>query len=135
MLDLMLASRWEDGEPLTDRQIQDQIFTFLMAGHETTAKALTWALHLLDENPAAGALVRDEATRVLPEAAPTMRDVSDLTYTWMAIQEALRLYPPAWLVSRTAMFDDVLGGYTVPAGSLVVVSPYLVHRHPERHVL
>jgi cytochrome P450 len=59
-----------------------------------------------------------------------MRDVSNLTYAWMAIQEALRLYPPAWLVSRTAMFADVLGGYAVPAGSLVVISPYLVHRHP-----
>jgi len=129
LLSILMAARWADGSQLSEREIRDQIFTFLMAGHETTAKCLSWALFLLHQNPEAHQRVREEASLVLAGRVPTARDVADLEFTWMVLQEGMRLYPPVWLMSRRAVDDDVLGGYRVPRGSLVVVSPYVMHRH------
>lgn len=111
------------------RMLRDEIVTFLMAGHETTAKALTWAMHLLAGHPAVCVRVRAEAQAGLASAAPA-QVLDTLPYTWQVLQEVLRLYPPVWLMSRRALRTFTLGDYTVEAGSLVVISPYLLHRHP-----
>lgn len=131
LLSLLLTAVDETtGDPLTEGQIRDQIFTFLMAGHETTAKALTWTLYLLDRHPEVQARARTEAVAVLSDKTPTVAMVEALDECWMVIQEAMRLYPPVWTMTRVAIQDDVVGGYAVRAGSLVVMNPYTVHRHP-----
>lgn len=129
MLSMLIDARHADGSPLSDAEIRDQIFTFLMAGHETTAKSLTWALYLLDRHPEFRPWLREEARRVLPAngAAPA---VERLERTWMFLQESMRLYPPVWLMSRIAAADDVIDGYPIAQGTLVVISPYVVHRDP-----
>ncbi len=103
-----------DGE-----EIRDQVLTMLMAGHETTAKALSWTSYLLDAHPDVGARLDAELART--DDPPLLAHV---------VAEAMRLYPPVWLVSRTALADDEIDGYHVPAGALVCISPYLLHRHP-----
>lgn len=126
---LLAARDQETGEGLTDRQVRDQVMTLLMAGHETTAKALTWCIWALHENPAEADAVRAEIRAALAGATPTAADVDRLPYTASVVQETLRLYPPVWIMSRVARHEDGIGGYAVPAGSLVLVSPYAVHRH------
>jgi len=103
-----------------DREIRDQVLTMLMAGHETTAKALSWTSYLLDEHP-------DVAARLDRELARDPRT----PFTLQVVQESMRLYPPVWLISRVATVDDEIDGFPVPAGALVCISPYLLHRHPE----
>ncbi len=131
MLAMMLAARREgSGAALTQKQISDQIFTFLMAGHETTAKALTWTLYLLARHPAALERAQADSDGFPVDAEDPEEAVSRLDYGWMVLQESLRLYPPAWIVSRMACTDHRLGPYPIPAGTLVIVCPYLIHRHP-----
>jgi cytochrome P450 len=129
----MLMSAYDErtGEGMSDHQLRDQIFTLLMAGHETTAKALTWTLYLLDQNPGAAVRLRAELDATLGGRTPTYQDLSNLPYTWMVIQEAMRIYPPVWLVSRLCRADDVIGSYLIPSGTLVIVSPYTMHRHKD----
>jgi cytochrome P450 len=113
------------------RMLREEIVTFLMAGHETTAKALTWAAYLLAAQPAVRARVRAEAAASL--GAPMEandRTLVALAYTWQVLQEAMRLYPPVWMMSRRALATFELGGYTIPQGTLLIVSPYFLHRHP-----
>jgi cytochrome P450 len=110
--------------------VRDQIFTYLMAGHETTAKALTWTLYLLDRDPEVLARLRREVDRVVGEGPVTAVCIEGLGYARMVLQEAMRLFPPVWLMSRRCIRDEALDGYLVPAGTLVVVSPYTLHRHP-----
>ncbi|MCL2729748.1 MAG: cytochrome P450 [Actinomycetia bacterium] len=131
LLDAMLGARDEHGDALSDRELHDQVLTMVMAGHETTAKALSWTLHLLDRHPEHAARVRDEIDRVVGDRLPTAADLSRLTYTRQCLDEAVRLFPPVWLISRMAVDDDVLGGLRIPAGTLVCVSPWTMHRHPE----
>ncbi|HEV7784537.1 MAG TPA: cytochrome P450, partial [Thermoanaerobaculia bacterium] len=131
LLALLLAVRdAETGVPLDDRRLRDQIVTFLVGGGETTGQAIGWTLYLLDRHPEALAEVATEAATVLGAAPADLATVGRLEYTWMAIQEAMRLYPPVWLMSRIARADDVVAGWRVAAGNLVVMSPYMVHRHP-----
>ncbi len=125
-LALLLAS----GE-LSDRQVRDQIITLLLAGHETTAKAMSWTLYLLSQHPAVEERVCAEIATVLGGATPTVEGVEQLPYTWQVIQEALRLYPPVWILSRRATATDEVLGYEIPAGSTILVSPYAMHRHPQ----
>jgi cytochrome P450 len=129
----MLMSAYDErtGEGMSDHQLRDQIFTLLMAGHETTAKSLAWTLYLLDQNPDAAVRLRAELGATLGGRTPTYQDLSNLPYTWMVIQEAMRIYPPVWLVSRLCRAEDVIGGYLIPSGTLVIVSPYTMHRHKE----
>lgn len=127
---LMNTTEPETGERLTSRQLLDQVVTLLLAGHETTAKALTWTFYLLDQHREAEARLQAEVDDVLQGRAPTVDDLPNLPYTWMVLQESMRLRPPIWLLSRIAVADDVIGGYHIPAGSLVVISPYALHRHP-----
>jgi len=127
----LLAARDQDtGEGLSDSQVRDQVMTLLMAGHETTAKALTWTFWALHRNPAATEDVRAEIDAALGTRPPAAADADELPFTWMVLQETLRCFPPVWIMSRVARNDDAIGGYSVPAGSLVLVSPYAVHRHP-----
>ncbi len=128
---LMTAYDEKTGEGMSDRQLRDQIFTLLMAGHETTAKSLTWTLYLLDQHPDIAVRLRAELDAVLNGRVANYEDLPNMPYTWMVIQEAMRIYPPVWLVSRLCQADDVIGGYLIPSGSLVIVSPYIMHRHKE----
>ncbi|MFB7915419.1 cytochrome P450 [Streptomyces sp. NPDC056061] len=123
------ASRVED--PRAGRQqLEEELITLLLAGHETTASTLGWTLHLLEGHPGVRDRVREEARRVLEDRPPDADDLHRLTYTTQVVQEAMRLYPPVWILPRIARADDVVGGHPVPAGADVLVCPYTLHRHP-----
>ncbi len=128
---LMLATDEEGGRRLDDGELRDEVITLLIAGHETTANALTWLWYLLAENPEVGERVRQELGKVLGGRPPTAQDLPRLVFTSMVIQEALRIYTPIWAIVRRAVHDNELGGFRIPAGSRVVLSPYATHRHPE----
>jgi cytochrome P450 len=113
---------------LDDRALRNEAITLLLAGHETTALALGWALYLLARNPEAQQRVADEAEQVLSGRPPAAADLAKLSFTTLAFQEAMRLYPPIWIMERRAIGDDTIGGHPIPAGSSVVVSPYTMHR-------
>lgn len=131
MLDLLITGRDDEGNSLTETEIRDQIVTFIVAGHETVASALTWTFALLAENPEVMRALQAEADAVLGGKAAQFADYQRLPYARAVIDETLRLYPPAWLITRNSLGDDVLGGYEVPNGSLIIMSPWLLHRHPE----
>jgi cytochrome P450 len=131
LLDILITARTEDGTPLTDEEIAAEVATFLLAGHETSASALSWTLALLSAFPAARARLEEEVDWVLGGREPEAADVTKLPWTASVVSEAMRLYPPAWTIERKAVADDNVAGVDVPAGSLVTVSAYLIHRHPE----
>jgi cytochrome P450 len=132
LLGMLLAVRDETtGEPMGDVQIRDELMTFMLAGHETTATALTWTFYLLSQNEPARRALLDEIDGVVGGRMPTFEDVPRLVYSRAVLQESMRLYPPAWLVDREAIHEDEVGGCYIPAGSTVTVTPYFVHRHPE----
>ncbi|HMQ33347.1 MAG TPA: cytochrome P450 [Chloroflexaceae bacterium] len=126
----LLARDEETGASMSDKHLRDELLTMLFAGHETTATALTWTWALLDANPAAAARLHAELDTVLGERSPTVADLPRLAYTRMVIDEALRLYPPAWIMARGVKDNDSIGGYAIPKGSAVDISPYMTHRHP-----
>ena len=128
LLSMLVEARDEDGNPMSARQIRDEVMTFLLAGHETTALALSWAWHLLAESPAAARELQDELDRVLGARTPTVSDLPSLPYTEGVIKESMRLYPPAWALGRTAARDFELAGYRIPAGANIVMSPWVRHR-------
>jgi cytochrome P450 len=127
LLGLLIAARDSDGSSLSRQEIRDEIATFLVAGHETTAMALTWSLALLSAYPQARQRLEDEVDAVLGDGPA---DPDKLPWTTAVISEAMRLYPPAWTLERTAVADDDVCGTPVPAGSMVAVLPYLIHRNP-----
>ncbi len=131
LLDVLLQARDEQGRTLTDPEITDEVATFMMAGHETSANTLAWSLALLSADPAARERLEAELEVVLGDRDPDAGDAAQLPWTRAVVSEALRLYPPAWTIERDALADDDVAGVPVPARSLVVISPYLVHRHPE----
>lgn len=131
LLSMLLSARDEvTGQGMSDQQLRDEAVTILIAGHETTANVLTWALYLLGKHPAIQQQVRDEIRGVLRGAPPAADDVARLPLVRAVADEAMRLYPPAWMLGRSAIGDDQLGHYTVKAGEFVLVSPYITHRHP-----
>ncbi|KRV49940.1 hypothetical protein AQ490_17915 [Wenjunlia vitaminophila] len=130
LLDALLEARYEDGSGISDQQLRDEIMTFLMAGHETSATALTWTLYLLSANPAARERLEEEVDSVLAGRVPEPDDLDKLVWTKAVISESMRLYPPFWTLERDALNDDEIDGVRIPAGSTVAVPPYLVHRHP-----
>jgi cytochrome P450 len=121
----------ETGEGMSDVEIRDEIMTFIFAGHETVSTGLTWVLVLLSQHPAVRRRLHEEADAVLGGRTPTVEDVPKLRYTSMVIDEALRLYPPIWLIARTPVEDDEIAGFRVPAGTFVFCPPYVVHRNPD----
>jgi cytochrome P450 len=159
VVDALVAERLRRGEPIGDdalgrliastraepdgagpQRARDELTTLLLAGHETTASTLSWAFHLMDAHPSVARRMRAEATAVLGVRRPTQDDLARLPYITMVVEEVMRLYPPVWILPRSAQADDEVEGHRVPAGSDVIVSPYILHRHrrywldPERFV-
>ncbi|MDX1615313.1 MAG: cytochrome P450 [Candidatus Promineifilaceae bacterium] len=128
---LMEAEDQDSGSRMTDRQLRDEVMTLLLAGHETTANALGWTFYLLAKHPAATIRLKAELKQVLNGRLPTVRDLPALPYTAMVLKESMRLYPPAYMIARWSMNEDLVGGYRVKGGSGVNLSPYLTHRLPE----
>ena len=126
---LMTARDEETGETMTDRQLRVEVTTFLLAGQETTSLVLTWTWFLLSEHPQARMRL-DAELDALGGRPPELADLPNLPYTRMVIDEAMRLYPPAWGFSRQALGDDELGGYHLPRGWLAFVIPFVLHRLP-----
>jgi cytochrome P450 len=120
----------ETGEGMTDQQLIDEVVNIFLAGHETVASALGWAFTLLETHPAALQRLRAEVDEVLGGRRPEFADVPRLPYTRMVLQETLRLYPPVWFLPRTALADDEIDGYAIPAGTTVAPIVYSIHRHP-----
>ena len=130
LLDVLLRARDGDGAPLTGTEISDEVATFLLAGSETSANTLAWSLALLSAYPAARQRLEEELDAVLGDRDPDAGDAPSLPWAQAMVAETLRLYPPAWTIERDALAGDTVAGTPVPAGSLVAISPYLVHRHP-----
>ena len=131
LLDVLLAARAVDGSPLTDTEIGDEVATFMLAGHETSANTLSWSLALLSAYPSARLHLEAEVDAVLGDRDPDAGDADKLPWTRAVVAKAMRLYPPAWTIERNALADDEVAGVRVPARSLVAIPPYLVHRHPD----
>ena len=129
MLGLLLSAR-DGGSSLTDAEVRDQVLIFLLAGHETTSTALTYALRLLGRNRDVQDRVRAEADAVTGDGPVTPQHAAALAYTTMVLKETMRLYPSAPLLGRRAVEEDEIRGFRIPAGADVVVAPWLVHRHP-----
>ncbi|MGW6331508.1 cytochrome P450 [Nocardia rhamnosiphila] len=125
------AAPADTGSRMTDSQICDQLMAFFIAGSETTASALAWALHLLVAHPEIEERLHQETARVLDGAPAHYRDLPDLPLTGHIVTEALRLYPPGWLFTRTVTTDTRLGGYDLPAGTAMVYSPFILHRRSD----
>jgi cytochrome P450 len=131
LLSMLLSARDEEtGEGMTDEQLRVEVTTFLLAGQETTSLALTWLWYLLSQHPPAQRRLEEEIDTVLRGRPPEYTDLANLPYTRMAIDEAMRLYPPAWGFSRQALADDELRGFHLPRGWLAFVIPYVLHRLP-----
>lgn len=131
LLAMLMEARDEgDGTGMTDRQLRDETLIMFAAGHETTANAMAWAFFLLDRHPEVFTKLRAEVMRVLNGRTPTAGDLPRLVYTRMVIEEVLRLYPPLLTTNRQALKDDVIGGYAIPAGATISISPYVLQRDP-----
>jgi cytochrome P450 len=144
LLSLLLNARDEDdGSQMTDQQLRDEAMTIFLAGHETTAIAMSWTWYLLARHPEAEAKLVAELADVLAGRSPTVEDLPRLRYTEMVVAEALRLYPPAYVIGREAAEPAEVGGYAVPPGTTLLISQWVIHRdsrffenpdrfHPER---
>ena len=128
LLDLLIEARDEEGNAMTDDQLRDEAITLMLAGHETTALALSWTFYLLSGHPEVDDALGAELDDVVGGRAPTVADLPRLRYAEMVVNEALRLYPPAYAFGREAVRDCELGGYRIPAGATVFVSPWVMHR-------
>jgi cytochrome P450 len=121
----------DTGERMDDVQLRDEVMTILLAGHETTANALSWTFWLLGRAPHVERKLREELDTVLGGREPSLADVPKLKYTLAVLNESLRLYPPVWAIARRAEADDVIGGAHIPKGSLVFMSPWVIHRNAQ----
>ena len=130
LLSMLMQARDQDGSRMNDQQLRDEVMTFLLAGHETTALALSWTWHLLGQHPEVEHTLHEELDRVLDDCPPDFSDLPKLPYTERVIKEVMRLYPPAWSVARTVIQDFEVGGYRIPAGANVVMSQWIMHRDP-----
>jgi cytochrome P450 len=129
LLSMLLLARDEDtGLGMSDEQVRDEALTLFLAGHETTANALTWTWYLLSQHPECEAKLHREIDSVLEGRPPSVEDLPHLRYTEMVLAESIRLYPPAWAVGRTPVEAIEIAGVAVPVGALCIMSPYLMHR-------
>jgi cytochrome P450 len=134
LLSLLMEARDEEtGQAMSDRQLRDEVITLFIAGHETTANALAWTFYLLAKHPEAEERLRNELDEVLggSHRTPTVADLPRLPYARMVVEEAMRLYPPAWITDRQAIAEDEIRGHRIPKGAHVVISPYVTHRLPD----
>ncbi|HMQ46456.1 MAG TPA: cytochrome P450 [Saprospiraceae bacterium] len=132
LLQMLLDARYEDtGQGMTDKQLLEESLILMVAGHETTANALTWTLYLLAQHPEVAEKMRQEAAAVLQGRTPGFEDLPKLGYTLQVIKESMRLYPPAWITDRIAVTDDEFQGMVLPKGSRIVAYIMGVHRNPE----
>ena len=130
LLSMLLNARDEDGSGMTDTQLRDEIITLFLAGHETTAIALSWTLYLLSQHPVVRSKLLEESENVLEDRNASVDDLANLKYAEMVILESMRLYPPAYGYGREAISDCEIGGYHVPAGTTIFLSQYVTHRDP-----
>ena len=131
LLSMLLSAQDEDdGGVMTDQQVRDEAMTIFLAGHETTANAMTWTWYLLGGAPDVEAKVHEEIDRVLKGRLPATEDLRLLPYVERVVTESMRLYPPAWIIGRRAIADYPLGPYIAPAQSILIMSPYIIQRDP-----
>ncbi len=130
LLSMLLHARDEDGSRMSDEQLRDEVMTIIMAGHETTAIALSWTFYLLGKHPKAEEKLYSEIKEALNGRPPTVADLPNLPYVDAVIKESMRLYPPAWAIGREAVEDCEIGGYHVPAGTQLFISQWVVHHDP-----
>jgi cytochrome P450 len=130
LLSMLMLARDDEGRPMTEQQLRDEVITLLLAGHETTALALSWTWYLLSQHPDVDAKLAAELQEVLGGRAPAVSDLPRLRYAEQVVTEAMRLYPPAWGFGREAVADCEIGGYAIRAGTTVIVSPWVSHRDP-----
>jgi len=128
---LMLTTDRETGEPMGDRELIDEVLTLIVAGHETTAAALTWTWYLVTQHPEVAAALEAESDQHAVDGPLGLDAAESLSFTHQVLQESLRMYPPGWLLTRRAVEADELGGYPIAPRTDVFLSPYLLHRHPE----
>jgi cytochrome P450 len=128
LLSAFLQAQDEEGNGMTDRQLDDEIMTLFLAGHETTANVLSWSLLLLGQNPEVERKLIEELDRVLGGRVPTPADLPQLPYTDAVLRESMRLYPPVWVIGRRALAPFRLGDYEIPANTNMLISQYLMHR-------
>jgi cytochrome P450 len=130
-LAMFMASRdRETGEPMSDKELIDEVLTLIVAGHETTAAALTWTWYLVSQHADAAERLQAEADRIGAADALQLDAAESLSFTHQVLQESLRLYPPGWLITRRSIEPDELGGFPIAARTDVFISPYMLHRHP-----
>ena len=127
LLSMLLLARDGDEHGMTDEEARDELVTFFLAGHETVANALNWTWFLLAQNPEAEARLHDEIDSILGDRPPAFTDLEHLPYTEMILKESMRLYPPAWIVSRQAMEAVQVGEYVMPEGTAVHLVIYAAH--------
>lgn len=127
---LMEARDQKTSQAMPDRQLANEVATLIVAGHETTASTLNWTWYLLSQHPEVEEKLSSELNNLLGSQIPGLDDLPKFAYTRQVIDEALRLYPAGWLMTRRALKDDHLGDYFVPAGTEIYISPYFIHRHP-----
>ncbi len=130
LLSMLLHAQDEDGSRMTDRQLRDEAMTLILAGHETTAIALSWTWYLLAQHPEVEAKLLAELCQVLGGRSPRVQDLPRLPYTEMVVKESMRLYPPAYAMARIALEDCEMGGYRVHAKASLVMSQWVMHRDP-----
>jgi cytochrome P450 len=132
LLSILMAARDEDGSAMNAAELRDQVLTFLLAGHETTALALSWTWYLLSQNPEAEQKLHHELDSVLGARIPAVQDLPALVYTDHVLKESMRLYPPAWSLAREVANEFEVEGYRIPARANVVMSQWLLH-HDARY--
>src|SRR5579864_5584679 len=130
LLSMLIQVQDEDGTRMSNQQLRDEVLTFLLAGHETTALALSWTWHLLAQHPEVEQKLHSELDRVLCGRAPAFSDLAALPYIDSVIKESMRLYPPAWSLARTVVSDIEVRGFRIPAGSNIVMSQWIMHHDP-----
>lgn len=128
---LMAARDAETGAGMSDRQLHEEILGMLQQGHDTVGESLAWTWYFLSLHPEVERKLHLEVSQVIGDRVPVVADLPQLHYANMVLQESLRMYPPVWVIPRDAINDDQIGGYRVPAGSTILLSPYLTHRHPD----
>jgi cytochrome P450 len=131
VLGILMGARDQSGRPMPDEQLINEAKTIIVAGHETTASTLSLIWYLLSQNPEVEGRLSAELENLVEGEFPEIKDLPKFTYTRLVIDEALRLYPPGWLMTRRAKNDDRLGEYFVPAGTEIYLSPYIIQRHPD----